>query len=94
MKIQTTNYTYAMGQKRSPIINKENQANSLGLKDQLEMSASSKLLKTCIKKVKDLDVSREERIQQLKQQIQKGEYEVSPQNISEAMWEEGFFFSR
>lgn len=94
MKIQTTNYTYAMGQKRSPIINKENQAKSLGLKDQVEMSASSKLLKTCIKKVKDLDVSREERIQQLKQQIQKGEYEVSPQNISKAMWEEGFFFSR
>lgn len=93
MKIQTTNYTYLIGQKRSPLINKENPTRTWGTQDQVEMSASSKLLKTCIRKAKDLDASREERIQQLKQQVQSGNYAVCAQTISKAMLEDGFYFN-
>lgn len=91
MKVQSTNYPYRVNQKgyKSQI---ESQWGSKELQSsQIEMSASSKLLKECITKAKQLDQDRTQKIQAIKEKINAGTYKVSSEAIAKAMIDDGFF---
>ena len=93
MKVQSTNYLYRVGQKWDQASKEaSNPSRGLGM-DQMEISASSKLLKECVEKAKELDQGRQERLQEIKREIESGTYQISSKAIAEAMVEDGFLLN-
>ena len=93
MKVQSTNYTYRVEQKWAKASQDSLQLNRGAGVVQLEMSASSKLLKECVEKAKDLDQARQDRVRALKKEVEAGTYQVSTEAIANALIEEGFFLN-
>lgn len=63
----------------------DNKTNSLNFKDELSISNEAKEIQQLMKKLKDIPDVREEKINEIKERIKSGTYEINPEKIAEKM---------
>ncbi len=84
-KIELYNQNRIQDEKNIQLKKKENVDNLKSSSDKIEVSSEGKLLSNIIDSVKTQDEVRTDKINELKEKINNGEYKINPEQIAEKM---------
>ena len=84
-KIELYNQNRIQDEKNIQLKKKENVNNLKSSSDKIEVSSEGKLLSNIIDSVKTQDEVRTDKINELKEKINNGEYKINPEQIAEKM---------
>jgi len=89
MKINNNNISKMLSAYNKQNLNttktKENESTRLKRKDEINISDEAKEIQSLMKKLKDMPEVRQEKINEIKEKINSGNYEIDPEKIAEKM---------
>ena len=89
MKINNNNISKMLSAYNKQSLNtsklKENESTRLKRKDEINISDEAKEIQSLMKKLKDMPEVRQEKINEIKEKINSGNYEIDPEKIAEKM---------